>query len=205
MGSALEKIFQDIAVCTDEARDEGRSHFISIDGLDCSGKTRFARGLAWFLGERYGSGVELIHVDDYKNHDVQARIYEHLAAGRLTLCRQDQFYEDGIDFIRAREEIGLDKRLHDGAVVIIEGVFVNKLFRGEMLDSIYLDVSPDIAEQRYFARREAEKDTRSSASFRALWLPVFERYNSQYAVRHLSNTIIDNNDYSHPRIVYESD
>lgn len=201
MNSALQEIYARIERETKSGLECGRPFAIAINGMDCSGKTCFARGLTAYL-QNNAYAVTLIHIDDFNNLPVQREIYEELALGRLTPQHRDRFYEGSIDHARAaRAVLPQLEAGHGSDVVIVEGVLLHKVLRRGFTYAIYLEVAPAVAESRYRQRRQEVGDTRSEAAFRDLWLPVHERYVREYAPRTHANLIIDNNDYELPRLL----
>lgn len=205
MNEVVQRIYSLIMGHRGESLSKGISEFIGIDGLDCSGKTHFAQGLADAFAAT-GLGVNLIHIDDFNNIEVQRRVYDDLAEGRLSDVRTDEYYEDGIDYARATPV--LQSKCGDagaGGVVILEGVMLQRVMRPiqayGLTYLIYLDVDPDVAEERFRLRRAAVGDTRSVSAFRELWLPAHQRYLEEFDPRNRAHMVIDNNDYASPRIV----
>ena len=68
MSETLREIFTLIERETGRWSTEAPPFVIGVNGMDCAGKTQFARGLALFLAEA-GHTVELLHLDD--NNDFE--------------------------------------------------------------------------------------------------------------------------------------
>ncbi len=144
---------------------------IAVDGVDGSGKTTFAAGLAAALQDA-GRPALVVHEDDYlAPRAVRYRLGRHSPEGflqdsydlvALTRYVLDPLAPGGDRRIRRRffdhrtdaEVAPRDEHVPDDAVVIVEGMF---LHRDELADrwdwSVFLDVP--FAET---ARRMAERD-----------------------------------------------
>lgn len=147
---------------------------VGISGLDCSGKTTFAKGLSEHL-TRQNIHHALLHIDDYNNLVVQKQVYDAHGAGALTGELQELYYRDSIDYGRAATAIMTSREAC--AVTIIEGVFLFKERLAPLLDiRIFLPVAPKVARMRYEKRKLSVSDLRPITVFDDIWLLAFERY-----------------------------
>jgi len=147
---------------------------IAINGLDCAGKTTFARRLHKKLIDR-NITCALLHVDDFNNDDVQRRVYAAYNSGQITPELFELYYHHSIHYDALARAVTRSRARHD--ITVIEGVFLFKNSLNNLPDiRIFLSVDPKLARQRYLQRRKVSGDTRLSAVFDDIWLPAFRRY-----------------------------
>ncbi|PCJ35680.1 MAG: hypothetical protein COA93_02790 [Alphaproteobacteria bacterium] len=147
---------------------------IAVTGLDCAGKTSFAKKLYEDL-TRKGIDCALLHIDDYNNLDVQKLIYTAHQNNALTAPLLDLYYENSIHYDDVITAIAKARKSHD--VTLIEGVFLFKDCLMASLDiKIFLPIDPDTARKRYLSRKIQENDPRPASVFDDIWLPSFTRY-----------------------------
>ncbi len=162
---------------------------VGISGLDGAGKTTFTNKLAENL-KQVGIQSTLLHIDDFNNHDVQARIYDAYMQGKFTDAHFRNYYEASIDYGRVAAAIAEAKKQ---GLVIIEGVFLFKPQLNHLFDlRINIDVDPKIARVR-FAKRKAEiGDPRPVEVFDDIWLPAFKKYVGEHGKNFRIDIIIPN-------------
>ncbi|VAX03443.1 hypothetical protein MNBD_ALPHA03-194 [hydrothermal vent metagenome] len=147
---------------------------IGINGLDCAGKTSFAKRLYEDL-TRKGINCALLHIDDYNNLDVQKRVYTAHQQQAFTARLLNLYYENSIHYDDALNAIASARKSHD--ITIIEGVFLFKECLMASLDvKIFLPINPDTARKRYLSRKIQVNDHRPASVFDDIWLPSFTRY-----------------------------
>jgi uridine kinase len=147
---------------------------IGINGLDCSGKTTFARALYEKLNSR-NINCALLHIDDYNNLAVQKRVYDAHEKGAFTEELLDLYYRDSIHYDVAADAISRSRTEYD--VTIIEGVFLFKNCLEILLDiKVFIPVNPPLARTRYEKRKGKVGDNRPVSVFDDIWLPTFKRY-----------------------------
>ena len=147
---------------------------IGINGLDCSGKTTYAKALYEKLSQN-NINCALLHIDDYKNLAAQKLIYDAYEKGAFTEDLLNLFYESSIHYDRAANAIAASRAKYD--VTIIEGVFLFKDCLAPLFDfKIFLSVEPSVARARYEERKNRVGDKRPLSVFEDIWLPTFDRY-----------------------------
>jgi uridine kinase len=196
---------------------KGRA-IVAVDGLDGAGKTRFADALAAQLGIGHRA-VFRASMDDF--HWPRARRY---ALGRDSA---EGFYRDSFDYTTLKRvlvepfrtgsigsfvlqafDLKRDAPIQpkwssgpEDALLVIDGIFLNRReLKGLWNYSIWLEVEPDTAAGRVIVR-DAEDFEHDIAN------P--ERYSGGQALylaeanpREAATTIIDNNDYDHPKRLF---
>lgn len=161
---------------------------IGINGIDGAGKTTVAVSLAEALREK-GRAVELIHVDDFNDKQVQQRVYRAYSAGAFSQEFFELYYQHSIDYVRLAEAIRQAKAQTE--TLIVEGVF---LFRPPVVGlidyKVFVQIEPELARQRYAMRAARDGDLRPVEVFDHIWRPAFERYCAEYKPRSRADKIL---------------
>jgi uridine kinase len=177
----------------------GRRLVVAVDGLDGSGKSRFAGSLAAALSavERPAS---LLHVDDFR----RPTDFSQLAPeGEAEL-----YYERYFDFGAVGDALSAwVGGAADGAVLILEGVMLLRAALPAGTPLIVLEVSAAEARRRILARDQAKGRTPEEIAGRIdrRYFPAQARYRDACNPLGLADLVIDNEDWARPRVVRRSD
>ncbi|HEY6477314.1 MAG TPA: hypothetical protein VI456_12085, partial [Polyangia bacterium] len=161
---------------------------IAVDGLDGSGKSRFAAALAAALSAA-GPAASLIHVDDFR------RPLDF--AGLAPEAEAALYYEHYFDFI------ALDAALADalggssGApMIVLEGVMPLRATLATDSPLIVLEVSQSEARRRIVARDQAKGRTPEEIAGRIdrRYFPAQARYRAAFDPLGRADLLIDNED-----------
>jgi uridine kinase len=211
-----------------ELRDEVRQHnrggriILAVDGLDGSGKTVFADGLAAVFAED-GSTVFRASIDDF--HRPRADRY---ARGRDD---PDGFYLDSFDYATfrrvlidpfrdgaqtsaatgfqlaafdVRRDAPVEARWVTGpadAVLIVDGIFLHRPeLRGLWNWSAWLEVPVDVAYARMAMRDGVDPDPAAPTNRR--YLEGQRRYLREADPARAASVVVDNTDPAEPRREY---
>jgi uridine kinase len=187
---------------------------VTIDGLDGSGKSVFARRLAEALGPRAvrlavddfrrpvdwsrsdRSEIDLYYDERYDLPDLD-RCLTAFQAGQPD-CRYRPL--DG-----ATEQLGPEQRLSFGesTVAVVEGVFVARLPSAAQALRVYLDIPREEAWRRVLAR-DLHKGRSEAEIWRRIqqrYLPAHERYTAECRPRDRAQLVIDNRDPAAPAVI----
>lgn len=189
---------------------------ITIDGLDGSGKSTFARGLSIAL-ERAGVLSVLVRVDDFR------RAMDWAAAPSEADAYYDHYYDlarceqtlaaflagsSGVDVptfdIPSERVVGSRPLVFEGcAVAVVEGVFPLRLPSVAEGTLIYLETSETEARRRIIARDLNKGRTREEITRRIdrRYFPSQARYRDAFGPRERADVIIDNELPSQARAV----
>jgi uridine kinase len=191
---------------------------VAIDGLDGSGKSRFATALAAAC-EADGAGpVVVLHVDDFRRPlpavppggDEAALYYDtYYDFGLLDACLLG--FLAGADSVSCPRFDPKTERIDGKQVIsfgearlaILEGVFVlraTSVTRGSL---IALEVEEEEARRRVLERDLARGRSRELVEHRMnnRYFPAQRRYRAAYDPERRADAVIDNSDWTAPRLV----
>lgn len=172
---------------------------VAVDGLDGSGKSRFAASLAAALSAE-GRPASLLHVDDFRRPiDFSALAPEAESA---------LYYERYFDFVAVGDALSAwAEGPADGAVIILEGVMLLRAALPPGTPLIVLEVSPGEARRRILARDQAKGRTPEEIAGRIdrRYFPAQARYRADCDPSALADVIIDNEDWARPRVMRRRD
>jgi uridine kinase len=170
---------------------------VAIDGIDGSGKSRFASTLADACAAE-GLPAVIVRVDDFRRPvDFDAVAPEQEAA---------LYYDSYYDFAALDETLATflsGQAAGESRVAIVEGVFV---LRAGLLDGsplVVLDVTPEQARLRIVTRDQAKGRTIPEIWRRIdrRYFPGQARYRATFDPVGRADVLVDNSDWSHPRVV----
>ncbi len=172
---------------------------VAVDGLDGSGKSRFAASLAAALSAA-GRHASLLHVDDFRRPTD--------FSGLAPEAESALYYERYFDFAAVGDALSAWARgAADGAVSILEGVMLLRAALPSGTPLIVLEVSAAEARRRILARDQAKGRTPEEIAGRIdrRYFPAQARYRAACDPLGLADLVIDNEDWAHPRVVRRSD
>jgi len=173
---------------------------VAVDGLDGSGKSRFAAALAAELSAD-GRPASLLHIDDFR----RPTDFSELAPEAESAL----YYERYFDFAAVGDALSAWARgaADDGAVLILEGVMVLRAVLPAGTPLIVLEVSAPEARRRILARDQAKGRTPEEIAGRIdrRYFPAQARYRAACDPLGLADLVIDNEDWAHPRVVRRGD
>ncbi|HVV50923.1 MAG TPA: hypothetical protein VHO06_14750, partial [Polyangia bacterium] len=167
---------------------------IAVDGLDGSGKSRFAAALAAAL-EAGGRSTRLLHVDDFR----RPLDFAGLGAAEESALYYDRYFDYGAVGAALAAHLGGPA---DGALAVVEGVMVLRgLPAGVPL--VVLEVSPEEARRRIAARDEAKGRTPADVAGRIArrYFPAQARYRAAFDPLARADLVVDNEAWARPRVV----
>jgi uridine kinase len=182
-----------------QSRPALEATLIAVDGLDGSGKSRFAAALAAALSAA-GYPASLVHVDDFRRPlDFSGLAPEAEAA---------LYYERYFDF--AALDAALAPALHGaagGALTVLEGVMPLRATLPAGSPLIVLEVSVPEARRRILARDQAKGRTPEEIAGRIdrRYFPAQARYRAAFDPLGRADLVIDNEDWTRPRVARRND
>jgi uridine kinase len=189
---------------------------ITIDGIDGSGKSTFARRLAAALDE-HGRRAVIISIDDFRRPvawnaltEPELEVYyeryydlamaEHVlrafqaGESRVTIPQYDSIREQ----IVGTRDLGFD----EADIAVVEGVFPLRVPAVASGLVLFLEVTPEEARRRIITRDMKKQRTREETERRIdrRYFPAQERYWAGFAPRERADVIIGNDDPVHPQV-----
>ncbi len=177
----------------------GPRSVVAVDGLDGSGKSRFATALAETL-QADGRLASLLHVDDFRRPTDFAGLAAE-AEARL-------YYDSYFDFLAVGDELAARGRgAADGTVTVLEGVMLLRAALPAGTPLIVLEVGAAEARRRILARDEAKGRTPVEIAGRIdrRYFPAQARYRAAFDPLGRADLVIDNEDWRRPRVLRRSD
>jgi uridine kinase len=191
---------------------------ISIDGLDGSGKSRFARSLAAACEAEAGAPVFVFRVDDFRRPlgalppgaDEGAIYYERYYDFALLDDCLRHFLAGAPEasiprFDTARELVDGEQRLEFGeaGIALLEGVFPLRARAAADGALLLLEVSEDEARRRILARDMARGRPREVVEHRmnSRYFPAQRAYRADFDPMRRADVVVDNEDWQRPRLL----
>lgn len=189
--SCFENELVHIVACAAQLRGEGkRPVVIAVDGMAGSGKTTLC-GLLW---ERLDAAV--IHMDDFflpQGFRTPERLWE--PGGNVDY---ERFLEEVVPYLRCGEPFGyrvFDAHAHRYTgtrlveakeFLIVEGSYSRHPKFGEIYDlRVFCETDPETQ-----LRRVTERDPVRKEMFRAMWIPMENRYFEAFGIRETSDIVV---------------
>lgn len=206
-------VFEIIADDIKRKKQKDKAFVIGINGIDCSGKTVFAKALEAYLRAK-NYPTQVIEVDDFHNPKAiryggsdQAYNYYHKSFNFERIIEKLLKPVHGKGAISARlnlldldtDQYTVSKRYSIGpdTIVICEGVF---LFRKELAPFIDYKVYLDIPFEESKRRAVIRDNTASLAKYDVKYHPAQKAYIEDFNPAAQADLLIDNNNTEYPKI-----
>lgn len=170
------------------------TRIIAVDGLDGSGKSRFAAALVGACAAD-GLPATVLHIDDFRR-DVAF-------PGEDADAEASLYYERYFDLAKLDRELA-SIQASTGALAIIEGVFTLRIPMVASAAALaVLRVSPDEARRRIVERDRAKgrSDDDILRRIERRYFPAHARYRAELDPDARADAIVDNEDWLRPRVV----
>nr|ABZ10127.1 putative phosphoribulokinase / Uridine kinase family protein [uncultured marine microorganism HF4000_APKG10F17] len=192
----MEEILACIKAKYEKYRSINQSFVIGINGIDCSGKTTFAK-----LVSKYFTHYKIENVcrdiDNFNNPAIESETYKAFVSGSWDEEDLNKYYELIINFSDATRVVSESKKKY--SVVILEGIFIYKPQLVDIFDlKIYLDIDISLGRKRFAKRRSIERDKRPFDIYDEIWMLSHLRYESEVHPKRISDLVIDYNAESQP-------
>jgi len=206
-------VFEKIAADIDRKKSKDRAFVIGINGIDCSGKSTFAKALDAYLKSQ-DRPTQVIAIDDFHNPQKirysgasPADNYYHKSFNieKLTnkLLKPIQAIGQvsvSLNLLNLEtDEFDIVKRysIHPDTIVILEGVFLLRKELAPYIDyKVYLDIPFNLCRKR---ARERDKPATVS-KYDEKYLPAQRKYILDCSPLSQSDIVIDNSDPDFPKI-----
>ncbi|MFA5086877.1 MAG: HAD-IA family hydrolase [Candidatus Paceibacterota bacterium] len=211
-------IFEEILEEISQRKKESRAFVVGINGIDTSGKTKFAEAFSRFLISK-NKKVQTINLDDFHNPK------EIRYSGK---SQADNYYNKSFDIqtiiekllvpVREKNEYSVRLALLDlhadkyekektfsfdkDTIVVFEGVF---LFRKELdpyLDyKIFIEIPLEESKKRAMVRDVPIFGKEIIKKYDEKYLPAQKKYLEESVPAEIADMVIDNADWEYPKII----
>lgn len=208
-------IFEKITFEINLRKQADRPFVISINGIDCSGKSVFAASLQKYLGSK-DYQTQLISLDDFHNPKAvryagtdQAENYFNRSFDIQTIIQKllIPLHENGehavtlklLDLQTDKYTVTRKYSFNRNTIALLEGVF---LFRKELAPYIDYKIFLEIPFEASWKRAAARDSADVYDKYAKKYLPAQEKYLQEYPPQIMADIIIDNTNYEFPVIKY---
>ena len=180
----------------EKLRSINQSFVVGINGIDCSGKTTFAKSVSkYFTHHKIENGC--LDIDNFNNHAIESETYKAFVSGSWDEKDLNKYYKLIINYSDAIRAVSEYKKKY--TLVILEGIFIYKPQLADLFDlKIYLDIDISLGRKRFAERRSLKQDKRPFEIYDEIWMLSHIRYESEVHPKRISNLVIDCNDESKP-------
>ena len=173
-----------------------QSFVVGINGIDCSGKTTFAKSVSKYFTHHKVENYRL-DIDNFNNPAIESATYKAFVSGSWDEKDLNKYYKLIINYSDAISAVSEYKKKYP--LVILEGIFIYKPQLADLFDlKIYLDINISLGRKRFAKRRSLKQDKRPFEIYDEIWMLSHIRYESEVHPKQISDLVIDYNDESKP-------
>ena len=173
-----------------------QSFVVGINGIDCSGKTTFAKSVSKYFTHHKVENYRL-DIDNFNNPAIESATYKAFVSGSWDEEDLNKYYKLIINYSDAIRAVSEYKKKYP--LVILEGIFIYKPQLADLFDlKIYLDINISLGRKRFAKRRSLKQDKRPFEIYDEIWMLSHIRYESEVHPKRISDLVIDYNDESKP-------
>ena len=192
----MQDILAFIKTKYEQHRSINRPFVVGINGIDCSGKTTFAKAMS-----KYFSYYKIVNnhldIDTFNNPAIESETYKAFVSGSWDEEDLNKYYELIINFSDATRAVSESKKKY--SLVILDGIFIYKPQLVDIFDlKIYLDIDISLGRKRFAKRRSIKRDKRPFDIYDEIWMLSHLRYESEVHPKRISDLVIDYNAESQP-------
>ena len=192
----MEEILACIKAKYEKYRSINQSFVIGINGIDCSGKTTFAKLVSKYF-THYKIENVCLDIDNFNNPAIESETYKAFVSGSWDEEDLNKYYELIINFSDATRAVSESKKKY--SLVILDGIFIYKPQLVDIFDlKIYLDIDISLGRKRFAKRRSIKRDKRPFDIYDEIWMLSHLRYESEVHPKRISDLVIDYNAESQP-------
>ena len=192
----MQDILAFIKTKYEQHRSINRSFVVGINGIDCSGKTTFAKSVSKYF-THHKIENDCLDIDNFNNRAIESETYKAFISGSWDEEDLNKYYKLIINYSDAIRAVSESKKIYP--IVILEGIFIYKPQLANLFDlKIYLDIDISLGRKRFAKRRSIKRDKRPFDIFEEIWALSHLRYESEVHPKRISNLVIDYNDESKP-------
>ena len=173
-----------------------QSFVVGINGIDCSGKTTFAKSVSKYF-THHKIENDRLDIDNFNNPAIESATYKAFVSGSWDEKDLNKYYKLIINYSDAIRAVSEYKKKYP--LVILEGIFIYKPQLADLFDlKIYLDINISLGRKRFAKRRSLKQDKRPFEIYDEIWMLSHIRYESEVHPKQISDLVIDYNDESKP-------
>ena len=188
----VEDILAFIKAKYEEHRSISQSFVVGINGIDCSGKTTFAKSVSKYFTHHKIENDHL-DIDNFNNPAIESETYKSFVSGSWGKKDLNKYYELIINYSDAIRAVSESQKKYP--LVILEGIFIYKPQLVDLFDlKIYLDIDISLGRKRFAERRSLKQDKRPFEIYDEIWMLSHIRYESEVHPKRISDLVIDYND-----------
>jgi len=192
----VEDILAFIKAKYEKHRSINQSFVVGINGIDCSGKTTFAKSVSRYF-THHKIENDCLDIDNFNNRAIESETYKAFVSGSWDEKDLNKYYKLIINYSDAIRAVSEYKKKYP--LVILEGIFIYKPQLADLFDlKIYLDIDISLGRKRFAERRSLKQDKRPFEIYDEIWMLSHIRYESEVHPKRISNLVIDCNDESKP-------
>ena len=180
----------------EELRSINQSFVVGINGIDCAGKTTFAKSVSKYFTHHKIENDHL-DIDNFNNSAIESETYKAFVSDSWDEEDLNKYYELIINYSDAIRAVSESKKKY--SLVILEGIFIYKPQLADLFDlKIYLDIDISLGRKRFAKRRSLKRDKRPFDIYDKIWMLSHIKYDSEVHPKQISDLVIDYNDESKP-------
>ena len=188
----MEDILAFIKAKYEKHRSISRSFVVGINGIDCSGKTTFAKAMSKYFSY-YKIENDHLDIDNFNNPAIESETYKSFVSGSWGKKDLNKYYELIINYSDAIRAVSESQKKYP--LVILEGIFIYKPQLVNLFDlKIYLDIDISLGRKRFAKRSSLKQDKRPFEIYDEIWMLSHIRYESEIHPKRISDLVIDYND-----------
>ena len=188
----MEDILAFIKAKYEKHRSITQSFVVGINGIDCSGKTTFAKSVSKYFTQHKIENDRL-DIDNFNNPAIVSETYKAFVSGSWDEEDLNKYYELIINYSDAIRAVSESKKKY--SLVILEGIFIYKPQLVDLFDfKIYLDIDISLGRKRFAKRWSLKQDKRPFEIYDEIWMLSHIKYESEVHPKRISDLVIDYND-----------
>jgi uridine kinase len=192
----MEDILAFIKAKYEKHRSINQSFVVGINGIDCSGKTTFAKSVSKYF-THHKIENDCLDIDNFNNRAIESETYKAFVSGSWDEKDLNKYYKLIINYSDAIKAVSEYKKKYP--LVILEGIFIYKPQLADLFDlKIFLDIDISLGRKRFAERRSLKQDKRPFEIYDEIWMLSHIRYESEVHPKRISDLVIDYNDASKP-------
>ena len=192
----MEDILAFIKTKYEKYRSINQTFAVGINGIDCSGKTTFAKSVSKYF-THHKIDNDHLDIDNFNNSSIESETYKAFVSGSWDEEDLNRYYELIINYSDVIRAVSESQKKYP--LVILEGIFIYKPQLVNLFDlKIYLDIDISLGRKRFKKRRSLKQDKRPFEIYDEIWMLSHIRYESEVHPKQIGDLVIDYNDESKP-------